>query len=433
MSKFVIEGGRPLHGRHATPGNKNAALPMLAAALLAETPVRITNLPLIRDVVAMLNLIGTTGAGVALDRDAHEVVIDPSTLCNAKLPRDICGRIRTSILFAGPLLARLRHAEIPPPGGDAIGRRPLDAHFSALRALGASVDAASGDYVFDAPGGLRGARFLVLEEASVTASENAVMAAVLAKGETEIFNVACEPHVQNLCRMLQDMGADISGVGTNRLLIRGVESLRGTTARVWPDAIETASYVAAAAATGGSIEIGPTMEEEFEILRRPFARFGVSWTRDPGTGLLRFDGAPEGGLRVAADAPGQIPKIEDGIWPAVPSDVLSVLIVLATQADGLVLFFEKMFESRLYFVDRLIDMGASIVHCDPHRVVVRGPTRLQASHLHSPDIRAGMAMVIAGLCAEGTTVIDNAESVDRGYEDLEAKLRALGAGIRREN
>ncbi len=433
MSKFVIEGGHPLHGRHATPGNKNAALPMLAASLLASTPVRITNLPLIRDVVAMLNLVGMTGAGVALDREAHEVVIDPTTISNPVLPREICARIRTSILFAGPLLARLRRAVVPPPGGDAIGRRPLDAHFLGLRALGATVDVSSGEYVFDAPGGLRGAPLLVLEEASVTASENIIMAAVLAKGDTELFNVACEPHVQNLCRMLQDMGADISGVGTNRLLIRGVEGLRGTTVRVWPDAIETASYLAAAAATGGSLEIGPTMEEDFEVLRRPFARFGVSWSRDAGTGLLRYEGAPEGGLRVAAEMPGQIPKIEDGIWPAVPSDVLSVLIVLATQADGLVLFFEKMFESRLYFVDRLIDMGASIVHCDPHRVVVRGPTRLQASHLHSPDIRAGMAMVIAGLCADGTTVIDNAESVDRGYEDLEARLRALGAEIRREN
>ena len=433
MSKFVIEGGHPLHGRHATPGNKNAALPMLAASLLASTPVRIRNLPLIRDVVAMLNLIGMTGARVSLDREAHEVEIDPSGLCNARLPPEVCARIRTSILFAGPLLARLRHAEIPPPGGDAIGRRPLDAHFAGLRALGASVDVSSGQYVFDAPGGLRAAPLHVLEEASVTASENIVMAAVLAKGTTELFNVACEPHVQNLCRMLQDMGADISGVGTNRLLVRGVESLRGTVATVWPDAIETASYLAAAAATGGSIEIGPTLEEDFEVLRRPFARFGVSWARDPDTGMLRFGGAPEGGLRVATESPGQIPKVEDGIWPAVPSDVLSALIVLATQADGLVLFFEKMFESRLYFVDRLIDMGASIVHCDPHRIVVRGPTRLQASHLHSPDIRAGMAMVIAGLCADGTTVIDNAESVDRGYEDLEAKLRALGAEIRREN
>ena len=433
MSKFVIEGGRPLGGRHVTPGNKNAALPMLAASLLASTPVRISNLPLIRDVVAMLNLLGMTGAGVRLDREAHAVEIDPSTVSNATLPPEICARIRTSILFAGPLLARLRRAEIPPPGGDAIGRRPLDAHFAGLRALGAEIDVSSGRYVFDAPGGLRGAPLLVLEEASVTATENILMAAVLAKGTTEIFNAACEPHVQNLCHMLLEMGADISGVGTNRLTVRGVESLRGADVRVRPDAIETASYLAAAAATGGSLEIGPSEAEDFEVLRRPFARFGVEWTRDPETGWLRFGGAPAGGLRVRTDAPGQIPKIEDGIWPSVPSDVLSVLIVLATQADGLVLFFEKMFESRLYFVDRLIDMGASIVHCDPHRVVVRGPTRLQASHLHSPDIRAGMAMVIAGLCAGGTTVIDNAESVDRGYEDLETKLRALGAEIHREN
>ncbi len=429
MSRFVIEGGYPLSGTHATPGNKNAALPMIAAALLADGPVTISNLPMIRDVRRMLELVAATGAGVSLDEPARTATIDPRSVSRTSLPEDLCSQIRTSILLAGPLLARHGRAEIPPPGGDVIGRRRLDTHFDGLQALGASIRPGA-PYVFDAPHGLRGCPYFLLDEASVTASENLLMAAALAEGETEFFNVACEPHVQDLCRMLAAMGADIDGIGTNRVRVRGAKSLHGASVAVGPDYIESGSYIAAAAATGGSVTIDPVSPEDFDVLRRPFDRLGVHWQLEGGK--LFYPGAGVGGLRVASDLFGAIPKLEDGIWPAIPSDLLSVLIVLATQSEGLILFFEKMFESRLYFVDGLIGMGAQIVHCDPHRVVVKGFSPLHGSHLMSPDIRAGMAMIVAGLCAKGTTVIDNAESIDRGYEAVEEKLQALGARIRRE-
>jgi len=429
MSRFVIEGGYPLSGSHATPGNKNAALPMLAATLLADGPVTVRNLPLIRDVRRMLELLAATGAGVSLDEASRAATVDPRSVSRTDLPTDLCSAIRTSILLAGPLVARFGHAVIPPPGGDVIGRRRLDTHFDGLQALGATIGSGV-PYVFEAPRGLRGCPYFLLDEASVTATENLLMAASLAEGETEFFNVACEPHVQDLCRMLQAMGADLEGVGTNRIRVRGAKALHGATVDVGPDYIESGSYIAAAAATGGSITIDPASHEDFDVLRRPFARFGVHWQMD-GSRLL-YPGAGVGGLRVASDLFGAIPKLEDGIWPAIPSDLLSVLIVLATQSEGLILFFEKLFESRLYFVDGLIGMGAQIVHCDPHRVVVRGYSPLHGAHLMSPDIRAGMAMIIAGLCAKGTTVIDNAESIDRGYESIETNLQALGARIRRE-
>ncbi|MGI5869251.1 MAG: UDP-N-acetylglucosamine 1-carboxyvinyltransferase [Kiritimatiellia bacterium] len=427
MSKFVIEGGLPLSGRHYSPGNKNAALPMIAASLLADSPVEITNVPLIRDVRVMLELVSEIGAGVSLNEQERKVVIDPTTASKTSLSEKLCSRIRTSILFAGPLLAKAGGVDLPPPGGDVIGRRRLDTHFEGLRNLGATVDHTRVPYRFRTPaGGLHGTK-MILDEASVTATENIVMAAVLAKGRTEIFNAACEPHVQDLCRMLCSMGARISGIGTNLIVIDGVESLHGASIRVSPDSIEAASFIAAAAATHGSIVIDETVEQDFEILKRPFARLGVAWTRDA-DGVLTFDSS-DGELRIASEMSGAIAKIEDGIWPQTPTDLLSVLIVLATQADGIVLFFEKMFESRLYFVDNLINMGAQIVQCDPHRVVVRGVSRLRGSKLLSPDIRAGMALLVAGLCAEGVTTIANAESIDRGYEPVEKALSALGAKI----
>lgn len=430
MSRFIIRGGFPVSGVHAVPGNKNAALPMIAASLLADGPVSISNLPLIRDVREMLALVAATGAGVSLDEASRTARIDPRTVSRTDLPEDICSRIRTSILLAGPLLARHGRALVFPPGGDVIGRRRLDTHFDGLSALGASVPDRA-PYEFRAPrGGLRGCPLFLLDEASVTATENLVMAATLAKGETVYFNAACEPHVRDLCNMLVAMGADISGIGTNRLVIRGVDSLHGVEARVGPDYVEGASYLAAAAATGGSLTLTGISPDDFAVLRRPFDKFGVHWQLEGDT--LRYPGSGAGGLRVKPDFSGAIPKLEDGIWPAVPTDLLSMLIVLATQSDGLMLFFEKMFESRLYFVDGLIGMGAQIVHCDPHRVVVRGPCDLHGSRLLSPDIRAGMAMVVAGLCARGVTVIENAESVDRGYEALETNFVALGADIHRE-
>lgn len=431
MSKFIIEGGVPLHGTHYVPGNKNAALPMLAAALLADEPVKIVNLPNILDVRVMLNLIGTTGAGVCYDQEAHDVVIDGGTIRETDLEQGLCDRIRTSILLAGPLLAKCGHARIYPPGGDVIGQRRLDTHFEGLRAMGATVKFGV-PFEFEAPeGGLHGAGPLLLDEASVTATENLVMAAVLADGPTEIFNAACEPHVQDLCRMLVAMGARIVGIGTNRLFIEGVRHLHGATVRVGSDYIEAASYLAAAAATHGSIEIAPADGEDFAVLRRPFKRLGVEWEMDGDTRLVLPSSRTEH-LVMERDISGAISKIDDGIWPAVPTDLLSVLIVLATQAEGIITFHEKMFENRLYFVDHLINMGASIVHCDPHRVVVSGPGKLHPWKMPAPDIRAGMALLIAGLCAEGTTVIHNAESIDRGYESVDDRLRALGARIHRE-
>lgn len=426
MSRFVIEGGHPLHGSHAAVGNKNAALAMLAACALAEGPVRLTNLPLIRDVRVLLDLLASLGAKVALDEAARTVAVDPSGLEPRPLDRGLCRQVRASILLAGPLTARFGEAVIPSPGGDGIGRRRLDTHFDGLRGLGTEI-AETNPYVFRRRRRLRGCR-LVLDEASVTATENLVMAAVLAEGRTTLYNAACEPHVQDLCRMLVAMGASIQGIGTNRLVIEGVERLAGTEARVGPDAIEAASFLAAAAATHGSLTVTGTDAEEFEVIARPFARLGVRWTRDA-AGALHLPAVQE--LRIVNDADNAVPKIEDGTWPSVPSDVMSVLIVLATRAQGIVLFFEKMFESRLYFVDHLIGMGARIVQCDPHRILVQGPSALRGTMVSSPDIRAGMALLVAALCAQGVTEIHNAESVDRGYETVEESLRRLGAMIER--
>lgn len=428
MSRFIIEGGHPLHGRHAAVGNKNAALAMLAACTLADGPVRLTNLPLIRDVRVLLDLLASLGAKVALDEAARAVAIDPSGIEARPLDRGLCRLVRASILFAGPLVARFGEAVIPCPGGDGIGRRRLDTHFEGLRGLGAEITETN-PYVFRRRARLRGCR-LVLDEASVTATENLVMAAVLAEGETTLYNAACEPHVQDLCRMLVSMGASIRGIGTNRLVIEGVARLAGTEARVGSDAIEAASFLAAAAATHGSLTVTGAEPEEFEVIARPFARLGVRWTRDA-AGALHLPAVQE--LRIVNDADNAVPKIEDGIWPSVPSDVMSVLIVLATRAQGIILFFEKMFESRLYFVDHLIGMGARIVQCDPHRILVQGPSALRGTMVSSPDIRAGMALLVAALCAQGVTEIHNAESIDRGYEKVEDALRRLGAAIERRD
>ena len=427
-SQFVIRGGNPLRGRHSTPGNKNAALPMISAAMLADSPVTITNIPLIRDVRSMLEIVSSTGAGVSLDEKAHSVTIDPRNASNTVLPPNLCAGVRTSILFAGAMLPRFGQVEISPPGGDVIGRRRLDPHFDGLTRLGASIDTGTPRFKFSSGKRLKGAR-IILDEASVTATENILMAAAAAEGETIIYNAACEPHVQNLCAMLSSMGAAIEGAGTNRVTVHGTDALHGCSARVDPDYIESASFIAAAAATGGSITITGVREEDFEILRRPFERLGVKWTIDR-NGELSFDSS-NCEIKVAEDAFGAIPRIDDGIWPATPTDVLSVLIVLATQAQGMVLFFEKMFESRMYFVDNLINMGAKIVQCDPHRIVVTGPSTLRGTQLLSPDIRAGMALILAGLCASGETTIRNAESIDRGYESVETALSELGADISR--
>jgi len=429
MSKFIIKGGKPVSGVHRTPGNKNAALPMLAASLLTAEPVVLRNLPLIADVRTMLELLTEMGASVDLDPAANTVRIHANKIRTTHLNKALCGKVRSSILFAGPLLARCGSAKLYPPGGDVIGRRRIDTHLDGFRQLGAAVRA-NGCYSFKAPKGLEAQRIL-LDEASVTATENLVMAAALARGTTTLYNTACEPHVQDLCRMLNAMGGKISGLGTNRLTIEGVAELHGTEQRIGPDYIDAGSYLAAALVTGGELTIADVEPGDFEVLEKPFKRFGVKWVIDREAKSLKLPARQK--LKTSYDLGDVIPKIEDGPWPMFPSDLMSVLIVLATQTRGTMLFFEKMFESRMYFVDHLIGMGARIVQCDPHRIVVTGPAQLHGTRVASPDIRAGMALLIAALCAKGETQIHNAGSIDRGYEAVEVELRRLGASIERVN
>ena len=426
MAKLVIEGGRTITGTHRVPGNKNAALPMIAASLLSDEPVTITNLPEIEDVASMLAAARSFGAEVIRDVKTASVTIMARRLRTSTIAADLAAKIRTSFLFAGPLLARLGRATLPPPGGDAIGHRRLDTHFAGFKALGAKATVGKSALRFR--GRLKGARIL-LDEASVTATENILMAAVLAKGRTEIYNAACEPHIVDLAKMLNMMGAKVSGAGTNRMLVEGVESLHGCTARVGCDYIEAGSYIVASAVTGGELVLTNVDPEPFEILEGAFARFGVTWTIDRAKGELRY--VPRKRLRMKYDLGDAIPSVSDGTWPAFPSDLLSVLIVLATQTRGTCLFFEKMFESRLYFVDHLRQMGAKIVQCDPHRVVVTGPSQLRGGTVGANDIRAGIALVIASLAAKGATTILNAEAVDRGYESVEREFAVLGAKIAR--
>jgi len=429
MSRFVIKGGRPVSGVHRTPGNKNAALPMLAASLLTAEPVTLSNLPLIADVRTMLELLGDMGADVRLDSETRTVTIHAKRIKSTHLSKVLCGKVRSSILFAGPLLARCGSAKLYPPGGDVIGRRRIDTHLDGFKQLGASVRVGAA-YVLKAAKRLEGQRIL-LDEASVTGTENLIMAAALAKGTTTLYNSACEPHVQDLCRMINAMGGKISGIGTNRLVIEGVDKLHGTEQRVGPDYIDAGSYMAAALVTGGELTIQDVEPGDFEALEKPFKRFGVRWTLDREAKTLKLPARQK--LKTAYDLGDAIPKIEDGPWPMFPSDMMSVLIVLASQTRGTTLFFEKMFESRMYFVDHLIGMGARIVQCDPHRIVVTGPSSLNGSRVASPDIRAGMALLVAALCAKGETVIHNAGSIDRGYEAVEVELRRLGANIERVN
>lgn len=420
MASFVIQGGRALSGRHRAAGNKNAVLPMLAACVLTDEPVKLTNVPLIQDVYTMLIILDQLG--VQVDRRGHTVTLCARGLRCRKLDPELCHRVRSSILFAGPIAARHGQITLSAPGGDVIGRRRLDTHVEGLRRLGIHLDV-SGPFTFRRRK-LAAARIL-LDEASVTATENVIMAAVLAPGHTTIFNAACEPHVQDLCRMLCKMGAQIEGIGTNYLQIDGVASLTGTTHRVQPDTVDAASFLAAAAATGGRLTIEDLPSDQFDVIARPFRKLGLKWTLDGRTLIL----PARQRLRMQDDLGAAIPKVEDGIWPAFPSDLMSVVLILATQARGTMLFFEKLFESRMYFVDRLIAMGARVVQCDPHRVIVSGPARLHGIHMSSPDIRAGMGLLIAALSAEGESVIDNAEVIDRGYERIEARLRKLGAQI----
>ncbi|MGB2953494.1 MAG: UDP-N-acetylglucosamine 1-carboxyvinyltransferase [Gaiellaceae bacterium] len=420
---FVIEGGRPLNGRIRAAGNKNGALPILAACLLTSEPVLLRNVPHIRDVETMVELLADIGAEVEWQAP-NEIRVHAAEVLKYELDEELCSRIRASILLAGPLLARCGRAVVPPPGGDVIGRRRLDVHIDALERLGADVQA-NGPYDMRTEG-LRGAR-LFLDEASVTGTENVVMAAVTARGETVIGNAACEPHVQDLCRFLVALGARIEGIGSNVLRIEGIETLRGGEWRIGPDHIEVASFIGLAAVTPGEVLIEEVVPEDLASIVHVFQRLGIRM--ELGDASIRVPDGQE--LVIRDDLGGQIPKIEDGPWPAFPADLTSIALAVATQARGTVLVFEKMFENRLFFVDKLVNMGARIILCDPHRAVVSGPTRLYGERLTSPDIRAGMAMLIAGLCAEGVSTIGNVGEIDRGYERIDDRLRPLGARIER--
>lgn len=422
-----IQGGKTISGIHAVPGNKNAVLPMIAASLLTSEPVTLTNVPAISDVVTMLEAARSFGTKVTRDLKAGTVTLITPKLKTAKISAELASKIRTSFLFAGPLLARVARASLPPPGGDAIGHRRLDTHFAGFKALGAK--AVAGRKTLRFKGELKGAKIL-LDEASVMATENILMASVLAKGKTTIYNAACEPHIVDLANMLNLMGAKITGAGTNLISVEGVEALSGCTARVGCDYIEAGSYIAAAAVTGGEILLTGIDPEPFSVMEGAFKRFGVTWTIDSKEKTLKY--VPKKRLKMRYDLGDVIPSVSDGPWPAFPSDMMSVLIVLATQTRGTCLFFEKMFESRLYFVDSLRQMGAKIVQCDPHRVVVTGPSQLYAGAFTSPDIRAGIALVIAALAAKGTSTIHNAKVIDRGYVAVEENLKALGANIERK-
>jgi UDP-N-acetylglucosamine 1-carboxyvinyltransferase len=423
MPKFIITGKRRLQGRVKPAGNKNAALPMLAACLLTDEELILDQVPDILDVRVMLDILSRLG--VEVDFRGNRARLCAHKLTSNQLDEDLCTKVRSSILCAGPLAARHGRARFFPPGGDIIGHRRLDTHFIGLQKLGFTI---AGDGPFSITRKKVRGTSIILDEASVTGTENIMMAATLVPGRTEIYHAACEPHVQDLGRLLISMGANIEGLGTNRIIIHGVKSLGGAKHRVAEDYVEIGSYLAAAAATRGSIEIGPIHDPgPLHVLERSFHRLGVEWNMQ--RKILHYE--YQGPLRIRQDVQRTIPKIEDGIWPAFPSDLMSVAIVLATQCRGSLLFFEKLFESRMYFVDQLIGMGAQIVQCDPHRVLVNGPSPLQGGHISSPDIRAGMALIIAALSAKGPTTIENVQMIDRGYERLDEKLNQLNARVER--
>jgi len=426
MDKFVIEGGYPLSGTIVPAGNKNAALPALAACLLTEEEVVLRNIPRIRDVDAMLELLGGLGVRTEWREDNVVALCAEDVHAEAVLDPDVSSRIRASFLCAGPLLARFGRVEAPNPGGDVIGRRRLDPHLDAFRALGALVEYDRTGFHISAPRSLRACDFF-MDEPSVMGTENALMAAALVPGSTVIHNSASEPHVQDLARLLLQMGARIEGIGSNVLIVHGQDKLGGADYRIGPDYIEIGSFVALAAVTGGELRIKDTVPEDMRMTRLGFERLGCR---------MDFDGndivvPPDQKLRIRDDAGDAVSKIEDGPWPAFPADLTSIALALATQADGMVLIFEKMFENRLFFVDKLVTMGARVILCDPHRAVVSGPARLHGERMESPDIRAGMAMLIAALCAEGQSEIGNIRQIDRGYERIDERLRALGARIER--
>lgn len=424
MEKFIIEGGIPLKGEVTPAGNKNAALPMLAAALLTDEPVILHNLPNIRDVRDMRQLIASLGVEMEeLGNNSWRVTA--RTVRPADLDPDLCARIRASILLAGPMIARTGEIHLPPPGGDVIGRRRLDTHLLALKALGAEVHYRR-SFDFHARKRLRGAEIL-LDEASVTGTENVVMAAVTAKGTTILRNATSEPHVQELCHLLNTLGGRISGIGSNTLTIEGVDKLHGGEFTIGPDYLEVVSFIGAAVVTRGEIRIRKAGPQYLDMISMVFRRLGVGWVVDGEDIVI----PSRQKLRVESDLGGAIPEIKTNIWPAFPTDLMSIAIVVATQSRGSVLFHNWMFEGRMYFTDKLKGMGAQVILCDPHRCIVNGPTKLYGEKVESPDIRAGMSLLLAALAAEGQTVIRNVGQIDRGYERVDEKLRLMGAKIER--
>ena len=426
MEKFIIQGGIPLSGEVTPSGNKNAALPLLAATLLTDEPVILHNVPAIRDVQDMRNLLESLGVQIE-ELSPHSWKIQATDVRPADLDPEKCRRIRASILLAGPMVARAGELRLPPPGGDVIGRRRLDTHTLTLQALGAQVNFNRLEGVFEfKAGGLQGTNIL-LDEASVTATENAIMAAVRADGLTILRNAASEPHVQEVCHFLNALGAQIQHIGSNTLKINGVPRLHGGEFTIGPDYLEVVSFIGAAVLTHGSLRIKNAGPQYLDMIRMVFRRLGVEWEVDSQDLVVPSTQR----LTIEPDLGDAIPEIKVMTWPAFPTDLMSIAIVLATQSQGSVLFHDWMYPSRMFFIDKLVGMGAHIVLCDPHRCIVQGPTTLFGEKMESPDIRAGMALVLAALAAKGNSTIRNVGQIDRGYEQVDAKLRQLGAQIER--
>lgn len=424
MEKFLIEGGHRLEGRVRPSGSKNEVLPVLAATLVSDQTITLENVPRIADVLVMIEILQALGARAEWV-GANTLEVNAGGVTTTVMPADLCRRLRASILLAGPMLGRFGAVQLPPPGGDVIGRRRLDTHFLGFQALGARVEM-NGDFTIRAEK-LTGADFF-LDEPSVTGSENIIMAAVLAEGRTVLSNVACEPHVQGLCHMLNGLGANISGIGTNRLTIEGVSSLSGGTHRIGTDYLEVGSFMGLAAMTGSPLTIEAVQPKDMRMINLVFRKLGVDF--EMGADTITVPGGQR--PKIQMDMGNQVPKIDDAPWPAFPTDMMSVAITTATQCEGMVMFFEKMFDGRMFFTDSLVGMGARIILCDPHRVVVSGRSALVGSTVSSPDVRAGMAMLLAALTAKGTSTIYNIRHIDRGYERIEEKLQALGARIERQ-
>lgn len=421
MYEYLIEGGFPVKGSITAAGNKNSALPCIAASLLTCEPVTLRNVPDIEDAAVMLNILQSFGVRAVKSAD-HTWLIEAKTVNSVPVPQALSKKIRASILFVGPLLARTGTVQMMAPGGDVIGKRRLDTHFLALEQLGANINT-QGQFTFTA-NKLTG-RDIFLDECSVTATENALMAAVTAQGKTTITNAASEPHIQDLCNMLNSMGGRITGIGSNILTIEGVERLHGTDWTIGPDYMEIGSFIGLAAATHGSLEINGVRGLDMRPLKTGFAKLGIAWTQQEDKIIVPTLQS----MQALGDIGSNIPKIDDAPWPGFPPDLTSIMTVVATQVRGTVLIFEKLFESRMFFVDKLISMGAQIILCDPHRAVVAGPSSLHGTALVSPDVRAGMAMVIASCCAHGESLISNIYQIERGYENIVSRLQSIGVHI----